>query len=653
MATMAPDDLRDADCPLLTRHPSGADLIRGFNEVAAGLRAANADPEVGAVVRTPEFAKAVLTPLTRVRRDMARPRYTVGFIGLSQAGKSTTVNNLLGDAEVCKSGTGIACSSQPARLVRAKAQSLDVVYLTSADYESRRLQLCKGVGLLNPGGDDDLLQQLGDDAVFEAVRDNPRLKKDREYLKKFLGAARKYGATHLSPEGRVDAGLPFADRSKYTTHTPGATEDQTLLIKEARLHLDLPTLPDDLEICDLPGLGSERTVDDVVTFDYLTQLTGALLFVNASMNMRDISLTDAINRFSRVFENEVGARAWVVFTRVDGLTNSHFRSGGENFFTVVSGLLADNRIPLSQVCFVSNTIHEGLLNEPPAERAAYAAKQMKQTPDKPVPETCPPELRPAWEALLADGGIGRLRKLITDDVGASLSAEIRVTAERDLERVRKELDKRVAAEKARQAGGSQLHEKVGTCRAAVMSLEQSLTDEPGAFGMLQSAEEFRARLRRLLDNDETRKVLAGLRPEKLPNEFRIHSKLLSKTFQAEVLAKILEPAYEQVGQRLDGLPRVPLGESGDCRGAWQAMHDEDGRPAADAWLGLPKFENDEVAQWLTSAADGGTVNGTVYLDLMCLKINSTIHATMHTLRGRLRARLGEMADDLERLTSAS
>ena len=86
MATMAPDDLRDADCPLLTRHPSGADLIRGFNEVAAGLRAAHADPEVGGIVRTPEFAKAVLTPLTRVRRDMARPRYTVGLIGLSQAG---------------------------------------------------------------------------------------------------------------------------------------------------------------------------------------------------------------------------------------------------------------------------------------------------------------------------------------------------------------------------------------------------------------------------------------------------------------------------------------------------------------------------------------------------------------------------------------
>ena len=57
-------------------------------------------------------------------------------------------------------------------------------------------------------------------------------------------------------------------------------------------------------MCDLPGLGSERSVDDAVTFDYLPQLTGALLFINASMNMRDVSLTGAINRFKRVFRSE-------------------------------------------------------------------------------------------------------------------------------------------------------------------------------------------------------------------------------------------------------------------------------------------------------------------------------------------------------------
>ena len=651
---MAPDDLRPDECPLLTRHPSGADLVRAFNEVAVDLRAARADPEVGPLVGSPDFARAVSDPLRRVRRDMARPRYTVGFIGLSQAGKSTTVNNLLGDPDVCKSGSGVATSSQPARLLRAPARGLDVVYLTAAEYAARRLKLCQEIDLVNPGTDDELLKQLADDAVFEAVRDKPRLKKDREYLKTLLHAARMYGATHLTADGHEERNLPFADRLKYTTHSAGAPEDRTLLIKEARLHLDLPALPDDLELCDLPGLGSERTVDDVVTFDYLPHLNGALLFVNASMNMRDISLTDAINRFRRAFEGAVAGRAWLVFTRMDGLTDAHFRTGGENFFTVVRGLLADNGVPLGQVCFVSNELTKDLLEEPAEARPAWAAKRMRQSADRPVPETCPPELRPAWEALLADGGIGRLRTLITDDVAESLAAEIRAAADRDLKHVRRELDKRVAAEKARLAGGSQLYEKVYTCRAAVMSLVQSLTDEPGGFGMAQTAEEFRGRLRRLLDNDETRRVLAGLRPDKLPNEFRQSSRLLAKTFQAEVLAKILEPAYEQVGQRLDGLPRVPLGAAGTCRDAWQAMRDEDGAPAAAAWSGLPRFESDEVAVWLTAAAaDDSTVTGAVYLDLMCHKVNATVHATMHALRGRLRARLGEMAEDLERLTSAN
>ncbi len=649
---MSTDDLREIDCPLLTRHPSGADLVRAYNAVAGQLRATRADAEVGQIVGTAVFEEAVLKPLAKVRGEMARPRYTVGFIGLSQAGKSTTVNNLLGDAEVCKSGAGAATSSQPARLLRAPARSLDVAYLTTANYEARRLRLCKEVGLLNPGADDDLLKQLDDDEVFVAVRDDPRVRKDREYLKKFLGAARKYGATHLTAEGRVDAGLPFADRLKYTTHSPGATEDQSLLIKEARLHLDLAALPQDLEICDLPGLGSERSVDDVVTFDYLEHLNGALLFVNASTNMCDVSLTGAINRFKRVFEGDVAGRSWLVFTRMDGLTDAHFRTGGENFFTVVRGLLKDNGVPLSQVCFVSNEMTKELARKPAEARAAWAAERLKQSIDRPIPETCPPELRPAWEALLADGGIGQLRKLITDDVADSLSNEIRLSAERGLEKVRKELDRRVAAEKARLAGGSQLHEKVENCRVAVALLARTLTVEPGAFGMLQSAEEFRGRLRLLIDNPQTRPFLTQMPPAELPREFGRHSRLLTRTFKAEVTARLLEPAYEQVGQRLDGLPRVPLGTAGTCRDAWQAIRDDDAAPAADAWAGLPKFESDEVAQWLTAASDG-SVDGAVYLDLLCHKIDATVHATMLALRGRLRARLGEVAADLDQLTANS
>ena len=647
---MTPEYLRDDECPLLTRHASGADLIRSFNEVAAQLRATQADPEVGQVVRTPEFAKAVLSPLGRVRQDMARPRYTVGFIGLSQAGKSTTVNNLLGD-EVCSMGKGVACSSQPARVIRAAERSLDVVYLTAAEYEARRRELCKVIGLLNPGEDDDLLKQLDSDAVFEAVRGMARLPQDRDYLKKFLRAARRHGASYLTAEGRIDAGLPFADRAKYTTHVAGAPEDQTLLIKEARLNLDLPTLPEDLELCDLPGLGSERSVDDAVTFDYLPMLNGALLFINASMNMSDVSLMGAIERFKHTFDGEVAGRAWLVFTRMDGLSTNHFRTGGESFFTVVGGLLAKHGIPLKQVCFVSNTLHEGLHNEPAGERAAYAAKQMKQTAEKPVPETCPPGLRSAWEALLADGGLSQLRKLVTNDVADTLSKEIRASAQRDLEAVRKQLEKRVAAEKARLAGGSQLHEKVDNCRVAVSLLARSLTDEAGAFGMAQSSVAFRDRLRGVVDNEQTRPFLVQMPPAELPNEFRRHSRRLAQIFKAEVIASLFEPAYEQVGQRLEPLPRVPLGAAGTCRDAWQAMRDEDGKPDADAWVGLPKFESDEVAEWLTAASDGG-LDGTVYLDLMCHKIDAAVHETMHALRGRLRGRLGEMAADLDQLTAS-
>ncbi len=656
---MTPDDLRADECPLLTRHPSGADLIRSFNEVAAQLRATRADPEVGPLVRTPEFAKAVTTPLEKVRGEVARPRYTVGFIGLSQAGKSTTVNNLLGD-EVCKSGAGGATSSQPARMWRAAGRSLDIAYVSESGYEARRQKLCEEILVLNPGTDADLLKTLADDANFAKAADKPRLKKDREYLKLFLESAAKCRAAYLTAEGRTDAGLPYEDRVRYTTHAAGSAADHTLLIKEARLHLDLPTVPEDLEICDLPGLGSERSVDDIVTFDYLPQLNGALLFVNATMNLKDISLIGAIKRFRRVFEGEIAGRAWLVFTKMDGLSANHFPAAGENFFTVARSLLAEVGVPLGQVCFVGNELSAELFHRPPGARAAHAAERLRQTADKPVPESCPPELRAAWEALLADGGIGRLRRLVTDDVAVSLAAEIRATAERDLERVRKELVKRVAAEKAKMAGGLQLYEKVKTCRAAVGSLRQVLTKEPGAFGMLQTAAELRARLTLLLDTEDNRNLLAGIAQEQLADEFRGDAQLLEKAFQAEVMGRVLEPAYEQVGQRLDSLPRVPLGTAGTCRDAWQAMREEDGVLTAEAWSGLPRFESAEVAHWLGDATARGAggqrvdsnLDGAIYFELMCQKIHAAVQATMHALRGRLRARLDQLADDLKQLTTA-
>jgi hypothetical protein len=649
---MAPDDLTAADCPLLARQGAdGARLLDEYNAAAAQLRALRTDPEAGGLVESAEFQRATADLLAKVRRAIKRPRYSVGFIGLSQAGKSTTVNNLLGDADVCKSGAGVATSSQPARLTRAPARSLDVAYLTTAEYEARRLELCKQIDLPSPGTDDDLAKQLADDAVFAHVTDRPRLKKDREYLQKLLRAARRHGPNYLTPEGRVDAGLPFDDRLKYTTHAPGGDDDPTLLIREARFHLDLAGLPDDLELCDLPGLGSERSVDDVVTFDYLPHLSGALLFINAAMNMTDVSLTGAIDRFRRIFEGDIAGRAWLVFTRVDGLTDAHFRPGGENFFTVVKQLLTDNQVPLTQVCFVSNELYKKLLRRPAGERLAFAAEEMKQTAERPVPDLCPPELRPAWEALLLDGGIGRLRALVTDDVARSLSGEIRRAAAADLERFRREFDKRVAAEKVRLAGGAQLYEKVGTCRAAVMSLEQTLADDPGGFGMLQAAEQFRARLGQLLESEDTRRVLESLPASRLPNEFRTHTRYLQQAFRGEVIAKLIDPAYEQVGQRLDGLPRVPLSAAPTCRDAWLRLRDEDG--TADAWAGrLPDFASDEVAQWLEqSAANDGSVTGAVFLELMREKIHSSVYATMHAVRGRLRSRLGEIAAELEQLTA--
>jgi len=645
-----PDVLTSQACPLLQKHGGGADdLVQLFNKAANELLQLKADAELGGLFRTPEFQREIVTALTAVRGEMVRQRYTVGFIGLSQAGKSTSVNNILAE-EVCKSGSGVATSSQPARLLRSAGRSLDVIYLRTEDYERRRLKLAQEIGLASPGADAELLEQIKNDSVFAEVYDKPRLKKDREFLAQFIHAANKH-RDYLLPEGKIQDRLPYDDRMKYTTHSKEGGPNQTLLLKEAVFHLDLATIPDELEICDLPGLGSERTIDDIVTFEYLPDLNGTLLFVNAAMNLKDVSLTNAINKVRKVFEGDISGRAWIVFTKLDGLTDNYFRPGTDNIFAGVMDILKDQQIPATQVCFVSNELFKEVASEPTENKLAYAAKRMKQTAAKPIPETCPPDLVPAWEALLADGGIGRVRSLITSEVGRSLAGQIRADVIKRLGRFEKDLAHRIAAEKTRVAGGSQLYEKVGTCRAVVMDLARSLVDQPSGFGMLQQAEEFRSRLRGFLDNPETKRVLAAIDPAKLPGEFTMHTRILSQTFKTELSTRIIDPTYAQLAGRLDDLPKVPINGHATCRDAWQTFREED--RAAEAWATeLPDFGGREMLDWLTyAAANDDTITGLVYQDMMGEKINAVVHQTMHLLRGRLKDRLNGIVQELELLTN--
>ncbi len=649
METPAP--LTDADCPLLLRHGGAAarELMGRYAESLARLAAAAADPELAGLAG--ERLSAVTEPLRLARAKLARKRYVVGFIGLTQAGKSTTVNNILGE-EVCKSGrTSDATSSQPARLLRAPENAVEVEYLTPERYAARRRAVCSALGLsAPPEKDDELLVLLDNPETFRQLGAlGPRHRDDLAYLKDLLAAARRHGREYLRDPARAVAGIAYADRYEYTTHRPGEAGARELLLREARFLLDNSNLPDDLELCDLPGLDSKRTVDDLVTRDYLPELDGTFLFVNVGMNTQSAGMLGTLNLVANEFGGRAGSRAWVIFTKMDSLTSNHFKPD-ENIFRGLKDMLAGANVPAGQVCFCSNDVFAALAANPaPAEPRALASQLLKQTPAEPVPAVTPPEFRAAWEALLVDGGVGRIRALMTGEVGRALAGQIRLDASEQLERFDDGLARAAEAERARQDGGGQLLEWAMTCRAEVMSLADMLAARPDQFPAIAAeAEALKAELGQFLSNPATVRVVGGLSGDGLAGEFRLHAKQLNGTLNRRMTQSDrggIEAIYDAVGASLSTLPAPPRGRVRSCGEEWQGYRKAD---RAGDWLDRGAFASPDFEDLLRKS-DG--LGGADYLELMHEKIGAAVRQTLHQVRARLRQRLDELKSYLTLLTA--
>src|SRR5437868_4875782 len=205
--------LSSADCPLLAKYGGGeADRLLGrYAAALAEVRKLESDRQLAPMLLSGRF-NDTLKPLAKVRDLMTQQRYSVGCIGITQAGKSTTINNVLGE-EVCKPGAGDACSSQPSRIVFADRRSLDIEFLTPDRLASRRQQLCEQIGLATPEDDARLLPMLDKPETFRTPdgQEPPRLREDLVYLRDFLTAYRKHNDLVHAPPKQL-SGQPYEKR---------------------------------------------------------------------------------------------------------------------------------------------------------------------------------------------------------------------------------------------------------------------------------------------------------------------------------------------------------------------------------------------------------------------------------------------------------
>src|SRR5262249_29930999 len=198
---------------------------------------------------------------------------------------------------------------------------------------------------------------------------------------------------------KVLADQLYEKRYAYTTHTKGGPSSEVLLVREARFRIDNRQIPDDLELCDLPGLDSKRSIDDIVTWEYLPDLHGTFLFVNVGGNLLTEGMLKILGRIHREFRGKLAGRAWVIFNKMDTLTGDHFRPGGQdNIFVTIARLLEKTGIPESQVVFSSKKIWDAAVKNGGTIDPTNAAPGNGTKDGRPVPAPRPHVSRPAGQA---------------------------------------------------------------------------------------------------------------------------------------------------------------------------------------------------------------------------------------------------------------
>ena len=215
--TTIPALLTLAECPLLVKYAqdpkTAEDLVQKYNQCVERLQQLQRG-EYASLFQCEDFVRNVVRPLQDIWQRLTRQKYVVGCIGITQAGKSTVVNNVLGD-EICKPGAMDACSSLPSRIVKADKWALDLEYLTLQLFEERLKRLCQeGLGL-SIAGDvvetvrKDVIPQLNNPDYFrhDGV-ERPRLLDDLKISQELNRGQR--GAGQTSPDQSAAAGKQSA-----------------------------------------------------------------------------------------------------------------------------------------------------------------------------------------------------------------------------------------------------------------------------------------------------------------------------------------------------------------------------------------------------------------------------------------------------------
>ncbi|HBJ33973.1 MAG TPA: hypothetical protein DDZ51_04250 [Planctomycetaceae bacterium] len=409
------------------------------------------------------------TMVADIEELLGRNLFRVGFLAASQCGKSTTVNNLLG-GPVLPEGKSGTCSSVRVRLRR----SLDASYHVRLRYYSRnkfrdwRDVVGVILGFFESGcghsyQDSDLI------ASINKKRQQPDLAESTQelcdYYERLLNSASQFNSIFVEddPSQSKVVSEQFRDVSEVrqlleqAAQHPSKSErtipTEYTLLEEIELELPHKRMHPNLELIDLPGLGTTKKQDELGTMQFLRELDGAFLLEKANGNLSSNQAFEDFVTTLRKNDRNFSERIWLLLTYFEGLAEHLIHGDGtggkgdSTLFDTIVVLLATLKLPHDRILMLANDYHKKLReangNAVKVDQQLvrlHLGKDHQGGIDYPAKLKQHPGLLGAFKDMVDDGGIDRLRKCIEQELYSS----IRVSRIASVTKQINELSQRVA-----------------------------------------------------------------------------------------------------------------------------------------------------------------------------------------------------------------
>jgi GTPase SAR1 family protein len=389
-----------------------------------------------------------------IHGQLTRKRFRVGLMGPFQVGKSTAFNRVIGAEnpadQPSAEGAGSATTAVITRLFPVPLSNspsdaqrkIYARYLSRAQEDAKLQYLKSTTNLSTVEGDLLAAAQSKYETIevkkqLEPIAGHPSGTKfvkgfDVKYLGLFLKSQSTYGG-RANPNNQASsdgtAGLheinwqkrkdflnlpPEFNNADYTWNKLSPTVPP--MLSSVDIYYPTDKLPEEIIFIDTPGLGSLGSVDEWLLVNHIPELDGAIVIPDAMRVMDDVAIP-ILQVLQRHFKRDLARRVWLVGGKADSITHrwaDHSTSGFHNY----RNLAEQYELDLSHVCF--------FCKYPESLRDRF-----KEIPTQ-LQTSGLAGLRGAWEDLLSDGGIERLRKIMKDDLASEIGESLADNCEREL-----------------------------------------------------------------------------------------------------------------------------------------------------------------------------------------------------------------------------